>query len=383
MSWSEFEKGAWGWLHALSAKLRIAVIYSADPSDEGAVLHRAHQTRPWKSYAAVAADIEVALHRLGFPHVWCMPDGMELPKRLAEHDIHLAWLNTGGVQGYGPMCHAPAQLEMLGVPYVGHDPIHSCVLDDKHLFKRVLLSLGLRTAPFMTWDGTQGRFAPPPPRKHEALFGGCAPSFVVKPVSGRASVDVHFVESVEGLAEVIEKIHSRTRDLVLIERYLPGREYCVSVKGPVLNLGGRLERRDAPVAFSALERRLEEGERIFTSMDVKPMTPARARLLGEKEWVRGRELLALGRRLYSGLGLRYLVRLDIREDEKGHLYVLEANPKPDLKRPDEDVISLVSLGLPALGMSYEDLILSLLAERLEHLLRHQRTSIARLAALLD
>lgn len=383
MSWNQFEQGTWDWLSSLHAKLRIAVIYSADPAAEGVVLHRTHQTRPWKSYATVAADIQAALQRLGFQHVWCMADGMELPRRLAEQDIHLAWLNTGGVQGYGSMSQTPALLEMLGVPYVGHDPIHSGLLDDKHLFKRALLSLGLRTPPFMTWDGSRGRFSPPPPRWHDPLFEGRAPSFVVKPVSGRASVDVHFVESADGLADVIEQIYERTRDLVLIERYLPGREYCVSVKGPLLSRSGQIVRTDEPVAFSALERRLEPSERIFTSMDVMPLTRARARLLDESDEERRTELLAMGRQLYSGLSLRHLIRLDIREDARGRLHVLEANPKPDLKQPVEDVISLVSMGLASLGMSYEDLICSLLVERLDHLLRHRRASVARLAALLD
>lgn len=383
MSWNKFAQGAWDWLSPLHAKLRIAVIYSADPDTEGVVLHRTHQARPWKSYATVAADIQAALRRLGFQHVWCMADGMDLPQRLAKHDIQLAWLNTGGVQGYGPMCQAPALLEMIGVPYVGHDPVHSCLLDEKHLFKRMLISLGFRTPPFMTWDGSKGRFSPPRWSWQGPLFGQRDASFVVKPVSGRASVDVHFVESMDGLADVIEKIYERTRDLVLIERYLPGREYCVSVKGPVLSVGGQLVHLGAPMAFSALERHLEPGERIFTSMDVRPLTLARARLLDDSEWGRERELLALGCQLYSELGLRHLVRLDVREDASGHLHVLEANPKPDLKQPGEDVINLVCVGLAPMGMSYEDLILSLLAERLEHLLRHRHASVARLAALLD
>ena len=52
--------------------------------------------------------------------------------------------------------------------------------------------------------------------------------------------------------------------------------------------------------------------------------------------------------------------------------ILETNPKPDLKRPvPGGVTSLVCTKLAANGMDYEDLIFSLLADRLELLLRRR------------
>ncbi len=382
MQWSEHPGRRWEWLSRLFSTLRIAVIHSAAPNP-GSVIYRTHQTRPWKSYASVAADIQAALKRLGFQHVSLMDDGMELPGRLVEQGTHLVWLNTGGVQGYGSMSQTPALLEMLGVPYIGHDPIQAGILDNKHIFKRMLSSVGVRTAPFMIWEGSAGRFSLPERWRTDPLFAGPAPSFVVKPVSGRASVNVHFVEAIDGLAETVEQVYARTLDLVLIERYMPGREYCVSVKGPVLCSNGRLSEAHGPLAFSVLERCLGGDERIFTSMDVKPLAHDRARLLGAGEEARQEELCALGRRIYQALALHHLIRLDVREDAHGHLHVLEANPKPDLKRPTGGRINLVCLGMEALGMSYEDLLLSMLAERLEFLLVNRSESVAHLVALLS
>ena len=55
--------------------------------------------------------------------------------------------------------------------------------------------------------------------------------------------------------------------------------------------------------------------------------------------------------------------------------VLEANPKPDLKRNDGSATSLVSAGLAALGMTYEDLVLSILANRVaDYLFRIPRAA---------
>ena len=79
----------------------------------------------------------------------------------------------------------------------------------------------------------------------------------------------------------------------------------------------------------------------------------------------------LMQRIYREFDLRSVVRVDIRADEAGKLHVLEANPKPDLKRPAPGVTSLVALGLPEQGMDYHDLIRGLLADRLYEILTRQ------------
>jgi D-alanine-D-alanine ligase len=61
---------------------------------------------------------------------------------------------------------------------------------------------------------------------------------------------------------------------------------------------------------------------------------------------------------------------------------LEANPKPDLKHPGENVTSLVALGLAEYGMSYNDLIFSLLADRLDYLLTQHIEIIPHIVDLL-
>ncbi len=87
--------------------------------------------------------------------------------------------------------------------------------------------------------------------------------------------------------------------------------------------------------------------------------------------------------IFQEANLETLIRLDLRMDEHGQLYVLEANPKPDLKAPTAENTSLVCTTLESCGMSYEDLILSLLAERLDLYLSQRRGSITTLAELLQ
>ena len=80
---------------------------------------------------------------------------------------------------------------------------------------------------------------------------------------------------------------------------------------------------------------------------------------------------------------RTLIRLDVRADVDGNLAILEANPKPDLKRPSAGVTSLSAYGLEAEGLTYHDLILSLIADRLDYLLSHRLEIWPHLLELLE
>ena len=369
------------YLKVLQTKLRIAVVFGGNCDLAGSVIYKTHNPRSWKSYEMVAREIAQALTEIGFEQVFVMPDDMNLPGKLKAENIHLVWMNTGGVQGYNPVCHTPALLEMLGMPYIGHNPLNSSILDNKHAFKRELQSVGIPTAPFMIWHPSQGIFRPNLHR-FAITFGEYQGPFIVKPVSGRASLHVHFVETMEDLSQAVSEIHRATRNTALIEKYLPGREFCVAVCGYVTYAQGCFDKNPKPFTFSTIERVLESDELIFTSMDQKAITADRGKLMGTEEPELKRELIELAQKIYWEFSLNSLVRIDVRSDMNGELYVLEANPKPDLKRPAENVTSLVALGLAEYGMSYNDLIFSLIADRLDYLLRQNISIIPHIVELL-
>lgn len=368
-------------LDRLRAKLRIAVIYNGDKSAPGAVIRQGYNPRSEKSYRPVAEDIASGLAAAGFRYVSLLADDLTLPEKLREGRIDLAWLNTAGVQGYDAIAHAPAIMELAGVPYIGHRPLLALTLDSKQVFKRECQALALPTPPFMVWDGVRGRLDPMSDPQFRAAFKDRLGGYIVKPVIGRASQNVHFIPCVAGVADAVEEVYRETLNQVLIEAYVGGAEYCVAVSGPVVVKAGAPERGDAPFAFSMVERVLDPGEAIFTSMDLRPITEARAHAIGPDHWVY-RQLADLAQRVHADFQLRCLVRLDIRADEEGTLFILEANPKPDLKRPDGRATSLICVGLPAEGMSYEDLLLSLLLDRLDHYLRHRPAVVQHIAELL-
>ncbi|MCA0399644.1 MAG: D-alanyl-alanine synthetase [Proteobacteria bacterium] len=367
----------------LFRRLRLAVVFGGDKQVEGAVIEPTGNPRSWKSYETVARDIAASMVRAGCKQVSLMPDDMRLGDNLRAQDAHLAWLNTGGVQGHCSVAHAPAMMELFGIPYIGHDPMMAGILDSKHVFKRQLRSAGLPTASFAIVLPEGAGYLPEQDPVFMNAFGEQEGPFIVKPVSGRASLNVLYVQSRADLAAAVDEVYARTRNYVLVEQYLSGAEYCVAIGGPVIARGGRLERLDHPFVFSPLERVLDKDEKIFTSMDLKPISGERARLLNSESDAKVRaELEALAIEVWRQLGIETLVRLDIRADAQGKLHILEANPKPDLKAPEGVVTSLVAMGLAEFGMTYDDLILSIFADRVDTLLSQRRGSADRLVRLV-
>lgn len=359
----------------LARTLRVAVIHGGNKSNAGAVLRQSRNPRSWKSYQAVAENIGDALGRLGFEHVAVLPDDMRLASELRARRINLAWVNSGGVQGRSAISHAPALLEMLGIPYVGHDPLTAALLDSKHHFKRQLQALGVPTAPFLLWQ--PGEHASLLDKRIRSTFAKWPHGFVVKPVTGRASLHVHFVENARDVLEVARDVFDVTQNTVLIEAFLPGREYCIAVCGPVVAQKRKLFRLPGPFAFSAIERILEQDENIFTSMDVKPITAARTRpLIAQKDAAIVARLQDIARDVFLGVPLQTLVRIDLRSDERGNPYVLEANPKPDLAAPSAKSTNLICAGLNQYSMTYDDLIQSILADHLASQFDDRRDSVA-------
>jgi D-alanine-D-alanine ligase len=119
-------------------------------------------------------------------------------------------------------------------------------------------------------------------------------------------------------------------------------------------------------------------------MDLRPIDASRFRSLDVVADARIlSELRVLARDVYFEFNLGSLTRLDVRADAAGRLMVLEANLKPDLKRPCAEATSLVCAGLGEHGMDYDDLILSLLADRLNILFTQRRGSVRHLIDLLE
>lgn len=354
-------------LERMRSEARLAVIHGGDSRQPQAVVYSTRNPRSSKTYVEVAGDIAESLSTSGFRHVCLLPDDMTLPQRLRELKIDMAWLNTGGTQGLTSACHAASMLELCGIPYVGHNPLNAALLDNKHMFKHVVSSLGLPTASYVTVNVDE--VSQDIRRRPDFIkrFAGYSGDFVVKPVSGRASLHVH-VAGLADLMDAVRAVFDATGNTVLVESWLSGAELTAGVSGPVVCRDGQVMIGSSPFVFSVLERLFDPGERIFTSKDMRPIGLDRLRLLSNHETDIARSVTLIAAKLFQRLGLESTVRADFRCDEHGNVFLLEANPKPDLKAPEQGVVSLMGAGLHLQGLDYHDLILTLLADRVHHLL---------------
>ncbi|WP_028862168.1 D-alanine--D-alanine ligase family protein [Psychromonas aquimarina] len=354
--------------------LKIAVVHGGEKTQPQSYIYKNLSPRSTKTYQSVACDIALSLQESGFEHVEVLPEDIYLPLTLKELGIDLVIINSGGLQGFDPMCHLPSMLEMLGVPYVGHSPMTAGILDNKHLFKHKIHAAGIPTAPFITIGNEESVHDAPKCSILDEIESQFGSGFIVKPVSGRASIHVYPVFQRSQLAGVVEKVKAATNNTVMVEPYLSGREFVVAMAGATVFKNGALTELEQPFSFSILERAFSQGEDIFTSMDVKPITGER--LLKVQDPALRRELVDIGCKIFTQLGLQTLVRVDLRMDACGNLFVLEANPKPDLKRPQGSELSIVCYDLETEGMSYNDLIQSLLFNRLSYLHKYRSETVA-------
>lgn len=159
---------------------------------------------------------------------------------------------------------------------------------------------------------------------------------IVKSLTEEASLGISqasIVEEEDKLSERVAFIHHSVGTGALVERYIAGREFYVGVIG-----NGHLEA--LPVWELIMDRLPHDANRIatqrvkwsrtyqekygITSREAKGLPPGKVRYIQD-----------LAKRVYRALGLSGYARIDLRMDEQGRLYVLEANPNPQVAREED------------------------------------------------
>lgn len=237
-------------------------------------------------------------------------------------------------------------LELLHVPYTGCNPRGLMLARDKALTKKVLSYHRIPYPDFIVVP--QGRSAK---RPKELTF-----PLIVKSISEEASLGISqasIVEDDEKLKERVTFIHQSIGTGALVERYIEGREFYVGIMG-----NGHIQ--VLPVWELIMDKLPEDARRIATQrvkwsgkyQDKYGITSEEAKNLpvGKAE-----EIQHMAKRVYRALGLSGYARIDVRMDAEGKVYVLEANPNPQIAH-DEDFADSAEKA----DYSYKDLLQELL-----------------------
>ncbi|MDD5089428.1 MAG: ATP-grasp domain-containing protein [Candidatus Wallbacteria bacterium] len=239
-----------------------------------------------------------------------------------------------GMNGYGREAQVPALLDAHNIPYTFSDPLVLGMALHKGMTKRVVRDQGVATPDFAVIES---------PREI-AQVNLPFPLFA-KPVAEGTSKGITPVSRINNQTELdttCRMLLKKYRQPIIVETYLPGREFTVGILG---------SGHDA-VAIGIMEVKLnEKAEQGIYSYHNKENYKGLVEYCAvDDEMARKSAKVALAS--WKAIGGRDVGRVDIRVDAKGEPNFIEVNPLPGMNPANSDLPILARLN----GISYDKLI---------------------------
>jgi D-alanine-D-alanine ligase len=300
-------------------------------------------------------DVVSALRKIGH-EVWPVGVRSELGvirEAIEEHRPHVAFNLLEEFDGY-PLFdqHMVSYLELKKQKYTGCNPRGLTLSHDKALTKKILSYHRIALPRFAVF---------PPNRKVKRPNRLTFPLFV-KSAIDEGSIGISqasIVRDDEKLAERVDFIHRQTGSHAIAEQFIEGREIYVSVIGN--------QRLQTYTPWELLMKDLPDGAQNIATDRAKwdPAYQKRFGLVTEAARLEPelqKEFARISKRIYRTLHLSGYARLDYRLTEDGRIFLLEANPNPQIARNEDFADSAEHAGVKyeallqkilTLGMSYE------------------------------
>lgn len=283
-------------------------------------------------------SLESALRTLGH-ETDRIGHAQQLVARLAAGDSwDLVFNICEGLRGSGREAQVPAILDVYDIPYTFSDPCLMSVCLDKGITKAVLRNASIPTPQFAVIESLD----------QLSRASGLKFPLFAKPIAegtGKGVTPASRVDSLDQLQWICGELLRQFAQPVLVEEFLPGREFTVGILGTAegaWSLGTLeivlLEHAEQGV-YSYINK--ERCEELVEYRLVRP---------DQDEAVRQAEAIALS--AWRALGCRDGGRIDLRCDAAGNPQFLEANPLAGLHPEHSDLPMLAT----AVGMPYVDLI---------------------------
>ena len=262
------------------------------------------------------------------------------PEPPTTHDLELVKAKTGGIVqpsyftdadvvflalhgGTGEDGTVQAVFSAAGILYTGSDHVGSAAAMDKDLAKRLFLAADVPTPDWL--------MAPVDAHVAAARLGF---PLVVKPNKQGSTVGLTIVHRTEEIEPAIDEAY-RHDDEVMLERFIPGREFTVGILGNRALAVGEIIPRFSDIFDYQSKYQPGGADEIFPAK-VPPEQTARF------------QELAL--RAHGALKLRDYSRVDFRLDPQGEIWCLEANTLPGMTAQ-----SLLPKAAAAVGISFAEL----------------------------
>lgn len=258
----------------------------------------------------------------------------ELLGRLAAGERwDLAFNICEGFLGSAREALVPALFEHVGVPCLFSDAATLALCLRKDLCKQVVRDAGVPTAPFVLMEA---------PR---ALEGALAFPVFAKPVAegtGKGVGIASHCADAAGLSRVVRRLVEKFRQPVLVESYLPGREFTVGIVGTgggseVIGCMEVTAQGSAPLAYGFAQKQHWRDHVAYTLADDAEAGAACAVALAA----------------WRALGCRDAGRIDLRSDTAGRPHFIECNPLAGLNPQDSDLVIMGGLQGRDAGWLYD------------------------------
>ncbi len=237
-------------------------------------------------------------------------------------------------------------LELLRLRYTGCNPRGLILARDKALSKKLLAYHRIPVPDF-----TVVRYGRKPVLSKKMHFPLIVKSLFFEASTGISQASV--VENAEQLARRVQFIHESLGTAAIVEQFIDGRELYVGVLGN--------ERLDVfPVWEMSFAQMPDNRWRIATER-VKWSTQYQKKHgimtnAAKLDAAATDRIQRIAKRAYRALDLNGYARIDLRMDDEGRAFVLEANPNPNLAY-GEDFAESAEVA----GTSYEELLERIIA----------------------
>jgi len=268
----------------------------------------------------------------------------QLIQRLANgDDWDLVFNIAEGLSGIAREAQVPAILDVYGIAYTFSDPLVMALTLHKGLTKTIVKAGRVRTPAFAVVNEVAEL-------DHiELPF----PLFA-KPVAegtGKGVSPASKANNKAELAAVCEQLLATYQQSVLVETYLPGREFTVGIVGQ-----GKFARPLGTLEIVLKENAEADAYSYVNKERCENLVEYRLVLADQDRRVRAAEQVALA--AWRILGCRDAGRVDLRCDAEGQPNFMEVNPLAGLHPEHSDLPILAN----KMGWSYKELI-ELIVER--------------------
>jgi len=278
-----------------------------------------------------------------------------LVRRLASGDRWDIVFNIAeGMAGLGREAQVPAILDAYNIPYTFSDPLILTMTLHKGFTKNVVRDLGIPTPDFAVIETEDdiGKVKIPLP-----LFA--------KPVAEGTSKGITAASKISSrkqLFHVCRTLLSTFRQPVLVEHFLPGREFTIGIAGTG---------KDA-IALGVMEVHLKDNAEkdVYSYVNKENCEELVVYRLANDTMAKMAKETALA--VWRGLGCRDAGRVDLRADVQGIPNFMEVNPLAGLHPEHSDLPIICNLS----GITYNALIDMIMRSALKRLHLHAPVSRA-------